>query len=109
MKQNFETRWIGWAGVSVPDKDKDSLKDALALKVGWLVLFCFASLRFFLFFLIFFYIVLKLHQVFSLVVERERFSNWDLFEFLSSTVEGESKFDSISVSLDHWSVYLLVD
>jgi trehalose 6-phosphate synthase/phosphatase len=35
VKQNFETRWIGWAGVSVEDeKGRVSLTEALALKVG---------------------------------------------------------------------------
>lgn len=72
MKQNFETRWIGWAGVSVPDKDKDSLKDALALKVVW---FSLALLCIFLFIIIimFSFIGLKIHQVFSLVLGRTRF------------------------------------
>lgn len=35
VKQNFETRWIGWAGVNVQDeKGRASLTEALALKVG---------------------------------------------------------------------------
>jgi hypothetical protein len=35
VKHNFETRWIGWAGVSVHDeKGRASLIEALALKVG---------------------------------------------------------------------------
>ncbi len=34
VKQNFETRWIGWAGVNVPDEEgRASLTEALALKV----------------------------------------------------------------------------
>ncbi|CAM5999061.1 unnamed protein product [Sphagnum balticum] len=33
VKQNFETRWIGWAGINVPDeKGRISLTEALALK-----------------------------------------------------------------------------
>jgi trehalose 6-phosphate synthase/phosphatase len=33
VKQNFETRWIGWAGVNVPDEEgRASLTEALALK-----------------------------------------------------------------------------
>jgi hypothetical protein len=35
VKQNFETRWIGWAGVNVPDEEgRASLTEALALKVS---------------------------------------------------------------------------
>lgn len=46
MKQNFETRWIGWAGVSVQDeRGRASLTEALALKVGladlWFIEFGF--------------------------------------------------------------------
>ncbi len=34
VKQNFETRWIGWAGVHVHDeKGRISLRDSLASKV----------------------------------------------------------------------------
>ncbi len=37
VKQNFETRWIGWAGMNVPDeKGRISLTEALALKVGFI-------------------------------------------------------------------------
>lgn len=49
VKQNFETRWIGWAGVSVQDdRGRASLTEALALKVG---LANFRFLRFGLYFL----------------------------------------------------------
>lgn len=35
MKHNFETRWIGWAGVSVKNETgRASLTEALATKVG---------------------------------------------------------------------------
>lgn len=38
MKQHFETRWIGWAGVSVQDVEgRSSLKEALSLKVRFLL------------------------------------------------------------------------